>query len=595
MSLLLTKSKAFVSLLLIFVTVFATFQPAMLYAQESSGVELGEGIGAAATSLGACLGAGAATAGAGSAISLAFSVSVTDFNLQMLQGATVGKDCLLNAIVILLRETLIRKMTSSIVNWINSGFEGSPSFVTNMDQFLLDTADEAFGNYIYNNSNFAHLCSPFQYDIRFALALQYSTTRYRPQCTLSQIVDNVENAIDNLSVEWDWDVYETITTDPSGNIFTSFIAEQKNVSRSIESELQNKRDDVQRGNGFLSFEKCEEVSSKKNSYVVSGFTPDGFTSSVDGELDCEIVTPGAVIGDTLTRQIGLDGERLALADEINEIIGALIGQLAQQAFGGSGGIRGLSQRQGSSQSFLSQYSNDAQQATQEFGNSVSSDIGTSTQGRSDSIISVQNENLETLLSAETQIEKALACYAQKYDTWLDENDDVISASEVNTTPENDRSRATFIVRSEESTGRLPIFDLLRPSDSFQKITEYGLLLDRITEDITSVQADIQLARQSSTDSQDIQSRLDNTTDPNEIQRLYEQYSSSNNTIGSTNLNAALTTQQNINAYTDIAINGEISYSIDGQQRAGGAVADLAYCQRFTQTVRSDPDTGENVE
>jgi hypothetical protein len=593
MNLLPLYKKVFIPLLIILMSVSSALFPLGALAQQQQQSGVGQGVGVAAASLAQCLSGGVATATGGALITFALTVPVSDVASQIFEASGLTRECLLDAIAVLLRETLIRKITTSIVNWINTGFEGSPSFVTNIDQFLVDTADEVFGAYIYNNSNFAHLCSPFQYDIRFALAFQYSTNQYRPQCTLSQVTDNIENAIDNLSVEWDWDVYETITTDPSGNIFTAFIQEQSNVSASINNELQKKQDDIERGNGFLSFEECVDADNN-NSYVVSALPSSDFTST-NKEQECSIVTPGSVIGGTLTKQIGLDTDRLALADEINEIIGALIGQLAQQAFGGggSGGIKGLSERQGSSQSFLAQYNQDAGNATQEFATDVSRSIEQTSGAQADQYIAVQEENLKTLLSASRLIEAAQTCFDTKYNTWLDEDGDIIPTSQVSSTSQDSRERAAFLAVSSEATpynrGRL-YFDVLTPAQSRVKLDEYDALLTRIDTDIASSERAITDAGLAVEQSAAIRSRLDTTTDPNEIQELYGNYSSLSGTSG-IDLNMATASQQNINSYTDIGLNGQISFNTSGQVRTGGAIEDLANCQRFTEVVRSSEVPG----
>jgi len=335
-------------------------------------------------------------------------------------------NCVLDSAAIILRETLIRKITSSIVTWINTGFEGSPSFVTNIDDFLLDTADEAFGTFIYNESNFAHLCSPFQFDIRFALALSYS-----------------------LSVEWDWDVYETITTDPSGNVFSSYIQSQGIASDFINSEIAKQEQDIARGSGFLSYENCE-ADSDGNAY--SPESDNSFLGPLtESQLaernrrnngDCQIVTPGSVIGETLTNSLNLDVERIGLADEFNEIVGALVGQLAQQAFGREG-VSGLTERSGSSNSFIDDFNSDIQGAN----NALNNDLAQETERDTSiytNVIAEQNQVIQVLLQSKIRVSEALACFDSKYNTWIDQSGNVISPEDVEDVPEALRSRAIFV-------------------------------------------------------------------------------------------------------------------------------------------------------
>lgn len=526
-----------------------------------------------------------------SAASAALFVPVSDAVQQTTQAAELSKECVLDGLAVILRESLIRKITSSIVTWINSGFEGSPAFVTNIDDFLIDTADEAFGSYIYNNTNFAHLCSPFQFDIRFSLALSYSTDAARPTCTLSNIVDNVETAIDDLSVDWDWDVYETITTDPSGNIFSSYIQSQENITSFINSEVGKKQEDVERGRGFLSQEDCSR-DRNGNSYdsVVTGGASGPLTTEqiTDRERrskgDCFITTPGSTINDALSQQLNLSTDQLALADEFNEIVGALMGQLAQQAFG-RGGVAGLSQRSGGSNSFLSQYNEDARGASQEFSQNISNQTTGSEQSYSQ-YIGVQNESIQTLLQSKIKVSEAFACYNSKYNTFIDESGQVLSQEEVEGADPDTLTRAMFTNilgynRLDILQGVTPEF--LTSDQSLVKAQEYQAIITRIDNDLLAAEANIEEARNAAEITARYQSRLNTSFDARDTQELYAEYSSA---IASVNVdqNLAQAGLQNINAYTDQAVNGTVSFNVDGQVRTGGAVNDLATCQTFNQVV-----------
>jgi hypothetical protein len=78
------------------------------------------------------------------------------------------------------------------------------------------------------------------------------------------------------------------------------------------------------GNGFLSYEYCEDVET-------------GYGWS---EEQCSVQTPGNVIQTQLNESLGFGTDRLTVADEIDEIIGALFAQLAQQVLTGAGGLLG---------------------------------------------------------------------------------------------------------------------------------------------------------------------------------------------------------------------------------------------------------------
>ena len=90
------------------------------------------------------------------------------------QNTQIQKDvnCTWNGIAWQLAHVALQQLTGSVVNWINSGFQGSPSFVSDPEDFFLQLNDQVTGAFIGNNGILAQaLCSPFSTNIRLALAL----------------------------------------------------------------------------------------------------------------------------------------------------------------------------------------------------------------------------------------------------------------------------------------------------------------------------------------------------------------------------------------------------------------------------------------
>jgi len=63
---------------------------------------------------------------------------------------------------------IIQRMTASTVNWINSGFEGSPTYVTDPESYFTDIGDKIAGQYIFTNPNLSFLCGPIKAKIKIA-------------------------------------------------------------------------------------------------------------------------------------------------------------------------------------------------------------------------------------------------------------------------------------------------------------------------------------------------------------------------------------------------------------------------------------------
>ena len=251
-------------------------------------------------------------------------------------------------------------MVASTVNWINSGFEGSPAFITDFDGFLKNQADIIVGEYIYG-SKLNFLCSPFSLDIKNALAIQYfegQGQEYQPRCTLSEVTDNIDGAINDLDREWDWDVWNSITQTSTNNPFGQYIEASIAISNDITDEKDKEITKLNWGDGFLSYEKCTEEAPTIN---MENIDPEGESSSdvymgpmtEEGTMShCEIVTPGSMIMDLGAENIKLGGQELVTADEISEIVGALVSQLTQTILS-STGLIGASSSSGGQSSYTS--------------------------------------------------------------------------------------------------------------------------------------------------------------------------------------------------------------------------------------------------
>jgi hypothetical protein len=84
-------------------------------------------------------------------------------------------DCLVKSIA----QAAVDQITRSVVNWINSGFNGQPSFVQNFNQYFANVADQAAGEFI-KGSALSFLCSPFASQIKIAIAQSYANRNTAP-------------------------------------------------------------------------------------------------------------------------------------------------------------------------------------------------------------------------------------------------------------------------------------------------------------------------------------------------------------------------------------------------------------------------------
>lgn len=244
------------------------------------------------------------------------------------------KENILDGIGWALAKNIISSMTASIVNWINSGFQGSPAFITDMQGFLLGVADRTFGQYLEQlGGPFSFICAPFRLDVRIALAVYYESARANgapnpTACTLSGAVRNIENFIDgtqNFVDAGGWNTWFTVTSQPVrytpyGNLVEARAQATARIVNARGEEIKF----LEFGQGFLSSKVCQNVADESG-----------------GHQSCTITTPGQTISSALNKSLGAGQDTLVQADEINEIIAALFGQLANRAITGAAGLLGL--------------------------------------------------------------------------------------------------------------------------------------------------------------------------------------------------------------------------------------------------------------
>jgi len=242
-------------------------------------------------------------------------------------GALVFKEYVLDLIAYALVKVMIVAITTSIVNWINSGFEGSPAFIQDLKATLLSVADEEFDYFLEElDGPLSFLCTPFKLDINIALNLSYENRRNGyPQggrCDLSGSLANIENFISGDFNDGGWDAWFKIINQPE--IYTpygSYLEAEAQANLRISDAQQRQSTELNWGKGFLSRKECSEPSV--------------------GRPVCKIITPGDTIVQSLNFHLSVGTQTLVAADEIDEIILALIAYLAQTVITGAGGLLGF--------------------------------------------------------------------------------------------------------------------------------------------------------------------------------------------------------------------------------------------------------------
>lgn len=258
-----------------------------------------------------------------------------------------NKDLILDGIAWQIINLTLQSMSKDIVSWINSGFDGSPAFVRDLGGFMTNVADKVAGEYIWGRE-LAFLCSPFKLNIQMALDIQYRSGRdsTSSKCTLSGVADNIEGFFNGDFLSGGWDSWYSITNTPANNPYGAMLEAQGALTIKISGAQNAELKLLDFGKGL--FSKKQQVCSGR----------DDRAKCVD-----KIVTPGETINSQLNTALNIPAGRLQVADEINEIVGALFTQLATKALAGAGGLLSLSDSSSSqtgdpNSSFFTDMSND---------------------------------------------------------------------------------------------------------------------------------------------------------------------------------------------------------------------------------------------
>ena len=285
--------------------------------------------------------------------------SMTAVSTSISASANVSNDVVkeygLDGVFFALANLIIQRISASTVNWINSGFKGSPAYVVDPGAYFKDIGDKVAGQFIYSNPNLNFLCSPISMRIKLALAQNYSQQNINWQCSLTDVYGNMEDFINDFE-RGGWTKFFQLTQERQNNPIGAYLQAEGELARRVAAAVGEKDKELSWGAGFMSFKKCpagREITAIVNGENGTQVTySDGVTLNQANDPTLEVggcgvaeqtVTPGSVVSEQLNKTLGLGNDRLSVADEVNEIISALFSQLASRVIGGIGaGLRGIS-------------------------------------------------------------------------------------------------------------------------------------------------------------------------------------------------------------------------------------------------------------
>ena len=150
-----------------------------------------------------------------------------------------------------------------------------------------------------------------------------------------------------------WEGFAAYSLQPQNNPIGATLMARSDLQSRIATKKASVDADLNRGNGFLSWQKCTDVPMG-NSGPVDDQDEAHVTKTVK---KCSTQTPGSIIGGSLQRSLNVPEDKLVLvktiSDSIDAILGALMNQMLTQGLAAISG-KGSSTNGKSGQSYLSQ-------------------------------------------------------------------------------------------------------------------------------------------------------------------------------------------------------------------------------------------------
>jgi hypothetical protein len=236
----------------------------------------------------------------------------------------------LDSIMIMIARRLIEELADSTIEWINTGFEGSPTFAVDPGQYFQDVGDRVAGQFI-TDLGLGGLCSPFRLNIQNSLTTSYKENRNQEiSCTISDVVNNVEGFLDGDFVSGGWEGLRHLALNPTSNPYGALLQAEQELNIELENALLQEELQLNWGAGFLSTREC----------IKYGELPPELLGNANSEAPCleygPTKTPGTLIEGQVQKVFGSEVDQLNLADEFDEILSALVDQLVNTVFNEAG-------------------------------------------------------------------------------------------------------------------------------------------------------------------------------------------------------------------------------------------------------------------
>lgn len=181
--------------------------------------------------------------------------------LEVAADKKVWEQCL-NGIAVKVAQKQIVSMTQSIVNWVNTGFQGDSLFVKDEKAFLKKLGDDTLQSYVgpLTDPRNASIYPYGKDTAKILINNAKATTQSKLQSTFARSLPSGVTP-DDFSDDFGkggWDAWLSLTQNPANNPLGFNMIASQDLIEKVASETQGVLKELDRGNGFLSATKCVE-------------------------------------------------------------------------------------------------------------------------------------------------------------------------------------------------------------------------------------------------------------------------------------------------------------------------------------------------
>jgi len=232
----------------------------------------------------------------------------------------------INGIAIRLAKNQLTSMTKYTMNWVNSGFNGDPLFVRNVDSLMYSIENKILEEEL---SWFKKADSQNDYPFGRDYARSAISAKQMKDNFLNSMKSDLDDylipggtteSFSNDFSEGGWSGWFAMTQRSQNNPLGFMIESAQNLAEKQGDAVMDTTNELNRGGGVLDQKKCAEYAKPNPDDDIS------FYQNADGSLKClrfETVTPGSVIKTKVDTYVNTPERQLELVRTMDDALNAL--------------------------------------------------------------------------------------------------------------------------------------------------------------------------------------------------------------------------------------------------------------------------------